>query len=292
MAANRSPAPPAGRRRALVLAYDGRGYDGWQLQPGRASVQRAVEEALALTCAEPVRLHGSGRTDAGVHAEGQVAHFDAPPQRAGLNARAWLHALNTRLPRTVRVLAAHPVPADFHARFDAREKEYRYRLWLDGPMDPCRLGLTWAPGWNAIRRERLAVAAQHLAGRHDYSAFAANRADGSDPGRGEASVRTVAEIRLTDRGPGVELDFRGDGFHYRMVRLLVGAMVEFARGKLDGPELAALLDQPLDQPLRKSPFCAPADGLSLRRVRYPHDEAGREWVPHPWDDESPAEAAS
>ena len=255
-------------RFALTIAYDGRPFEGWQSQRGGNTVQDQLLGALKKIDPQIQAIHGSGRTDSGVSAEGQVAHFDAN-ERSSLDAEAWQRALNTRLPRTIRVMASQEVNEDFHARFSALGKVYRYRLWLDRVLPPLENGLAWRVR-PSLHPDRLRAALRLLEGEHDFRAFAANRGDGKDSERD--CRRTISAIRIEgahDDSPLLSLTFDGDGFLYKMVRLLVGTAVRHAEqpDKLPLAEIERLLLSPGKN--EKAPFCAPADGLSLLSVRYP-----------------------
>jgi tRNA pseudouridine38-40 synthase len=251
-------------RLQLTIAYDGRPYHGWQSQACGNTVQDFIQRALAEVAKQPLRLHGAGRTDTGVHALGQIAHFDPPPGIA-MNPRNWVPALNCKLPATIRIMACEEMPADFHSRFSATGKIYRYDLCTDPILPPLKAGLAW----HLPRLLDPGVLAQALglfAGRHDFHAFAAYR------GNEQPDMdwyRTVHRAELEPLADGYRLTYAGDGFLYKMVRLLTGAAVHAAQGRLAMDDLAALLDQPPGLPLGKSPNCAPADGLYLQQVLYP-----------------------
>ncbi len=245
------------RRLRLLIAYDGRPFQGWQSQAHRDTVQDRLEAAFSnLSAGQRIVVHGSGRTDAGVHARGQVAHADVPS--------AWRHdagqsriALNAHLPPAVRILQARFVPASFHARFSARGKVYRYRVWNDPVLDPFEIGRAWHFP-DGIDDEVLRQAAQRVVGRHDFAAFAANR------GKPVAStVRTIRRVDVRRRGPLLTFDFEGDGFLYKMVRLLTGSLVRCAQKRATLAWLDGLLAG-----TGKTSFAAPADGLYLMRVLY------------------------
>ncbi len=241
----------------MVVAYDGRPFQGWQSQAHHDTVQDRLEGAFAKLCGgEHITVHGSGRTDAGVHARGQVAHADVPD--------SWRHdavrscaALNAYLPPEIRVRAARFVATTFHARFSARGKVYRYRIWNDPVLDPFEIGRAWHfPG--GLDDASLQAGAQRMIGRHDFAGFAANR------GKPEAStVRTVRRVDVRRRGALLTLDFEGDGFLYKMVRLLTGSLVRCAQGRAELSWLDGLLAGH-----GKTSFAAPAEGLYLVRVLY------------------------
>lgn len=251
-------------RLKLIIAFDGRPYQGWQSQPGRNTVQDHLLRALREIAKQPVPLHGSGRTDTGVHALGQVAHFDAPAELT-MNPCNWVPALNTKLPATIRVMQAAEVPPEFHARFSATGKTYHYDISTAPVLPPHQAGLAWhlPQGLDAAVLD--ATLARFL-GRHDFHAFAAYR------GNEDADTdyhRTIHQAELSTLPDGYRLTFTGDGFLYKMVRMLAGAAVKVAQGRLDPEDFGALLDQAPGLPYGKCNHCAPADGLYLQQVHYP-----------------------
>ncbi len=246
------------RRMALRLAYLGSAYAGWQRQPRARTVQSTVEHALATLYKAPVRATAAGRTDAGVHAAGQVIHFDAPLAipPAGLVA-----ALNTLLPADIRVLSARWVAPTFDARRHAQRKHYRYRLAWGAPLPPWEAQRTWL----LPRRpdlDLLAAALERFVGLHDFAAFA--RAGHAGTGR-LGTVRRVDTATLRWRGRRAAIHVVGNGFLRGMVRRMVGSAVEVARGAHPLAWLDALLADPAAQPPAPT---APAHGLTLEAVAY------------------------
>ena len=244
-------------RLKLLIAYDGRKFRGWQTQATRDGVQDFLEKALAQLVGTRVVVHGSGRTDAGVHALGQVAHIVVPRDRIPL--AKWASAINACLPHEIRVLRATRAKPKFHARFDASGKIYTYRIWADPIFHPMEIGRAWfmpVPLDAALLNET----AQLLTGTHDFASFAANR---GQPERG--TVRTISSIRMVKRGPLITLRFEGSGFLYKMVRLLTGTLVRVAQGRLEPAFIHKLLAEPGK---RKTNYAAPAEGLYLTRVLY------------------------
>lgn len=246
-------------RLKLTLAYDGACYRGWQSQPGGGSVQDVLQEKMAsIAGGASVSVQGSGRTDAGVHALGQVAHADVPDGRG--SPREWQRALNAVLPPSVRVLACARVADSFHARYSAAGKIYEYLLWCGPVLPPHMAGRCWhahPPPHISLLRE----AARALRGAHDFRGFAANR---GTPVRD--TRRNLARVAVSRRGDLVRLRFEGDGFLYKMVRMLVAAMVRVAQGRSDMAALRARLGgADSDLPRGVAPGC----GLYLVRVCYP-----------------------
>jgi tRNA pseudouridine38-40 synthase len=256
------PAETETRRLRLRIAYAGGAFQGWQSQARGDTIQDRLEAAFAALCGGGRRIvvHGSGRTDAGVHARGQIAHADVPVSQR-MPVERWLLALNAHLPSAIRVEAARFVSRDFHARFSARGKIYRYRIWNAPSLNPFQAGRAWhLPG--ALDLAAMREAAGALIGEHDFFAFAANR--------GQPDENTVRTIRRADivrhRGALLTLEFEGDGFLYKMVRLMVGNLVRCAQGRLPVGHMAELLTAA--QTAKKTTFCAPAEGLFLMRVLY------------------------
>jgi len=249
-------AQPPGTRVALLVEYDGRAFCGWQSQPHAASVQDALEAALAAVAATPVRTHCAGRTDTGVHATGQWVHFDDP---AGRSPRAWVLGSNAHLPDSVRVLHAQAVPAAFHARHSATARRYRY-LVTDTAVAPAlyRGLVTWRRG--ALDAARMHAAAQLLLGEQDFSSFRAAGCQSSTP------WRRVDAIGVTRAGPLLCLDITANAFLHHMVRNIAGALLAIGAGEGDADWLARLIAV---RDRRQAPATAPPDGLYLVAVTYP-----------------------
>ncbi len=259
---------PEMRRFRLLVAYDGRPFHGWQSQSGGNTVQDLLLEAVHEICPEAGLLVGSGRTDAGVSAEGQTAHFDVP-QTWRMQAKHWHKALNTKLPATIRVLDASEAKAEFHARFSAREKVYRYRIHTGSVLPPLLAGLAWHRR-GGLTVESLSAFLSLFEGEHDFRSFSANRNDGKDEALD--TKRKISSAQAEISGPNqIDIRFQGNGFLYKMVRFLVGTTVYGSEGRLDRSEVIDLLSS--SEPKRKAPYCAPPDGLILERVLYEHDTA-------------------
>lgn len=245
-------------RLKLTLAYDGAVFRGWQSQTGGGGVQDLLQEVCTrLAGGKKVSVQGSGRTDAGVHALGQVAHADVPEDRG--TPAAWQRALNAVLPPSVRVTGCVRVRDDFHARFSATEKTYDYLLWTGEILPPHRAGRVWHVR-PAPDLPRLRDAAAILRGRHDFRGFSANRGTPAGDTR-----RTVREITVGQRGPLIRLRFTGDGFLYKMVRMMTAAMVRVGQGRAELEDLRRRLaggESALPRTV------APADGLYLVRVSH------------------------
>jgi tRNA pseudouridine38-40 synthase len=244
------------RRLKLIVAYDGAPFAGWQSQSHGNTVQDHLERAFERVSGEAVRVHGAGRTDAGVHALAQCAHVDV---LKFLAADRWIKALNALLPPAIRVLSCRYVSKDFHARLSAKGKIYRYRIWIAPILPP----LEYRRAWHVARPLDMGIlktAAKHFVGTHDFAAFAANR------GKPEPrTIRTINSVRVRQKGPCVTIEFDGDGFLYKMVRLMVGALVKCAHGKMRIEEIISRLHS---GKVGSARFAAPAEGLYLVRVRY------------------------
>jgi len=250
----------------LQLAYDGTLFHGWQVQdvPGKQprTVQGEVEKALARLVEAPVRVHGSGRTDTGVHALAQVAHFDAPASKDHI---PWQKALNALLPEDVRVLSASPAPGDFHARYGALSKTYAYSFWLGGRyVLPNRRYYTWHPG--PLDVPAMEDAAAMLMGTHDFAAF---QNTGTEVASTVRTVTGLAPGHVADLGATeYEMVWRisANGFLKQMARNIFGLLAAIGRGRLAPEDAAKTLD--LRQRAKAAYATAPAKGLSLVEVRY------------------------
>lgn len=240
----------------LTIAYDGTNYGGWQLQPNAVTIQGLLEAALKKIAGKRVVVHGSGRTDAGVHTRAQVASCTLTTNHRPPVLR---RALNANLPEDIRVLRVQEVDARFHARFSAKSKEYRYQIDCGAVADP----FLRAYAWHHPRPLKLAAmrrAAKLLKGRRDFSALSAN------PMRPvETPVRTISKLTVMKRGNVMTIAVRADGFLYKMVRSIVGALVKVGEGKLTVEELRKLMKAKKRTALVET---APARGLFLWRVEY------------------------
>jgi tRNA pseudouridine38-40 synthase len=243
----------------LTIAYDGTHYAGWQVQKIGLGVQQRIEEALARLFPSAPRLHSSSRTDTGVHALGMVAHFEVPRAEFRLTPSKLPLALNAHLPEDIRVLSAARCRPDFHARFDAAGKQYRYLVWNHAAMNP----LLRTQAWHVPRPLDLGAmrtAAALFAGRHDFRSFAANRGY-----EAPSTVRTVSRCQIVRRGPMLTFILEADGFLYKMCRGIVGTLVQVGLGKLSPDDIPRIL---ASRDRRVAGMSAPAHGLVLWRVFY------------------------
>jgi tRNA pseudouridine38-40 synthase len=252
----------------ITLQYDGTAYVGWQRQTNGTSIQGLIEESLERIEGRPVTVVGAGRTDAGVHALGQVASV---AMQHSIDGAALGRALNATLPHDVRVLAVDEAPDEFHARFDAREKSYRYRVFNGAVVPPFDRAYVWQVA-RPLDLDRMRVAAAQLVGRHDFAAFQATGSDVATTVREIRALEVVEEPAAwwaTD-DPAIAVrviafDVTGDGFLRHMVRNIVGTLVEIGDGRRDPDGIAALLarrDRAAAGPT------APPGGLFLLRVAY------------------------
>ncbi len=250
----------------LTIAYDGTRYAGWQVQRGQRTVQGTLEAALRRLLQEPARIVASGRTDTGVHALAQAAHLKT---RSRLPERRLLMSVNQLLPGDIAVMAIESAPARFHARFDARGKQYRYRIFTGPAVPPfirpyvhhVRAPLNLA----AMRREL-----RGLVGRNNFRAFSktgrapARRA--SQPGRaGRSTVRRVTRVSLVRAGDEIRLEIEGSGFLHLMVRSIAGTLIDVGRGRLPEGTVRRMLRR---KDRRLAGTTAPGKGLALVRVTY------------------------
>ena len=245
----------------LTIAYDGTELVGWQRQLNGPSVQALLEDALAPLEGGPVAVAGAGRTDSGVHALGQVASVTLHREIA---PAAVVRALNNQLPRSVRVLSAEEVGPEFHARFNAHRKAYRYRIWNGEVLDPFERSYVWHVADRALDVRAMAAAAGYLPGRHDFAAF---QGSGSTV---ETTIRTISSsvvtaVDMPRGGSLISYEVSGDGFLRYMVRSIVGSLVEIGRGRRPPGWMNDVL---VARKRGGAGRTAPATGLFLVSVEY------------------------
>lgn len=249
----------------LRIAYDGTDFCGWQRQENGPSIQGVVEEKLAIITKQPVEVSGAGRTDAGVHAEAMTANFRT---NAAMPAAAFQRALNALLPKAVRILESLEVPPDFHARFSAVGKTYRYDFFTGAVQNPVeRLYRTHAPC--SFSPELAQPCLQLLLGSHDFSSFEAVGSRDRSRTTGRGAVRTLFQAECVAdpvRPEHFSFRFSGDGFLRQMVRNLAGTLLQAGAGRLSSADFAAIL---LAKDRRQAGPTAPACGLFLEQVQYP-----------------------
>ena len=249
--------PPGGCRYRMTIAYDGADFSGWQVQPDKTTVQGELEAGLQRLAGDVVHVHSCGRTDAGVHARAQVAHFDLAtpwevPGKLG-------QALNSFLPDSIRVMNLRKTRPNFHARYDALGKQYRYSIWNAPVACPLHRHQTLHV-WKPLDVTAMRQAAAWLEGQHDFASFSAN------PGRDiEGTVRTIWQLAVRQQGPLVTLSVVGDGFLYKMVRSLAGHLIRVGMGAVPAEETQAILAAKVRTARVET---APARGLCLWTIYY------------------------
>lgn len=243
----------------LTIAYDGTHYSGWQTQKTGIGVQQKIEEAFARIFPSVQRIHSSSRTDTGVHALGMVAHVEIPRAEFKMPILKVALAINAHLPADIRIVTAVKCKADFHARFQAKGKQYRYYVWNHPAMNP----LLRQQAWHVARPLNLPVmraAAQFFVGQHDFRSITANRGDEL-----ENAVRTLTRCEIKRNGPLLTFIIEGDGFLYKMCRGIVGTVVQAGQGKFAAEEVKEILAK---KDRRVAGMTAPAHGLVLQKVFY------------------------
>jgi len=246
-------------RIALGVEYDGANFNGWQVQAQGRTVQGCVEQALARVANHDVRIHCAGRTDTGVHATAQVVHFDSDAVRKD---RGWVHGVNAHLPDDVAIVWAKPVSDEFHARFSAQRRRYRYVIYIR-PVRPTFLArrVTWE--YRTLDIERMQAAANCLVGEHDFSSFRAYGCQAKSP------LRTVHQLKLTrsgEKGEFIMLDIEANAFLHHMVRNVVGVLSTIGAGEQPVEWAREVLEL---QERKLGGVTAPPHGLYLVGVEYP-----------------------
>jgi tRNA pseudouridine38-40 synthase len=243
----------------LTIAYEGTAYEGWQVQKTGTGVQEKVEAALAELFPSKPRVHSSSRTDTGVHALGMVTHFEISRAEFKMPVRKLALAVNAHLPEEIRVLSAVRATAKFHARFDAKGKQYRYFVWNHPATNPLLRRTAWHVT-RALDVKAMRAAAPLFVGRHDFQSFAAN------PGYPkESSVRTLTRCDVKKSGSLLTFFIAGDGFLYKMCRGIVGTLVQVGLRKFPASEIKSMFEK---RDRRVAGMTAPAHGLVLWRVFY------------------------
>ncbi len=249
----------------FTCAYDGIPWQGWQSQAGGCTIQDTIESAFRTILCEPLRIAASGRTDAGVHAHAQHFHADIP-DTCRMTTQNWVAALNAHLPASIRVMSACEAEAEFHSRFSATGKVYEYLISTAPVLSPFAHQRVWhCP--HGVDTELLSAALKVYEGEHDFRRFAAKRGNEPSVPPADYFVRTIysATVGIEQGGSLLRLRFHGNGFMYRMVRLLVGTAHKVAVGKLSLAQLQQMLADPDGE---KTRHCAPAEGLYLQSVEY------------------------
>lgn len=244
------------KRYKCIISYDGSGFSGYQIQPNKRTVQSQIENVLAkIHKGSHVKIAASGRTDAGVHAKGQVIHFDSP---LSLPDEKWELAINSMLPEDISVLSVEKADPSFHARFNACGKEYRYLLYQSAKRDPFQRNYAFHYPY-PLNLNDMREACSYLLGTHDFSSFCSARTEVED------KVRTIEMIEILQEDEHLCFRFVGNGFLYNMVRILVGTLIEVGSGKRQPKDIVEILE-------KRDRTCAgktaPGQGLYLWKVHY------------------------
>lgn len=242
------------RNLKLTIQYDGTKYCGWQKQPNSSGIQGTIEYAIYEITKEKVNIIGSGRTDAGVHALGQVANFKT---NSNIPAARIPDALNAKLPKDISIIDCQEVSDDFHSRYSATGKIYRYLIYNKPYRSPLYKGISYHVRYD-LDIEKMRVEAQSLLGTHEFKGFMSSGSSVKD------TVRTIHNISIEESGDLIVLEVEGNGFLYNMVRIIVGTLVDIGRGRIDKPleEIIASQDR------GEAGHTAPAHGLFLKKVHY------------------------
>lgn len=244
------------QRYKCTISYDGSGYSGYQIQPNGRTVQGELEAALKkIHKGEHVKVTGSGRTDAGVHAVGQVIHFDTP---LTIPEERWPIVLNSLLPDDVSIQNAVSVESEFHARYSVVKKEYRYKVYLNTYRDPFQRNYAFHFPY-PLDIQEMEKASKFLIGTHDFTSFCSAKTEVVD------KIRTIEKINLLKKNNQLEIQFIGNGFLYNMVRILMGTLLEVGIKKRSAEEIPWILQQKNRIHAGKT---APAEGLYLWKVFY------------------------
>ena len=239
----------------VVLEYDGKGYSGWQRQENAGSVQSEVEKALYKLTGKEITVHGAGRTDANVHALGQVCHFDTDET---IPAERYAAALNAKLPWDIRAISSELVDDGFHSRFDKNTKHYMYKIINRGRP----LAIDRHRAWHVVKKLDVSLmleGAEHFLGTHDFSGFMAAHSDVED------TVRTILRLDISRSGEEITIDIEGDGFLRNMVRIIAGTLAYVGKGKIEPEEVPGIIES---KDRGRAGITAPGHGLYLVSVKY------------------------
>lgn len=243
----------------LRIAYDGTRYVGWQIQPNGVSIEEKLVQSIEKVTGEKVTLYGSGRTDSGVHALGQVANFHTtahiPPER-------FAFAINAYLPKDIRVMTSEAVPVNFHSRYSAVGKAYLYQIDTGVIPSPFTMPYTWHVPYS-LDMSALKKAKAAFVGRHDFAAFMASGSAVTD------TVRQITALEMMEADHILKFRFTGNGFLYNMVRIIMGTIIDVGLGKLSADKIPAII---AEKDRRQAGMTAPAKGLFLERVFYPEND--------------------
>ncbi|RKD34146.1 tRNA pseudouridine(38-40) synthase TruA [Thermohalobacter berrensis] len=240
----------------LTIEYDGTRYCGWQIQPDNITIQEELEKAITKITKEKIKLIGSGRTDSGVHARGQVANFYT---KSRVPAQKFKLAINSLLPKDIAVLESEEVEKDFHARFSAKGKEYKYLIYNNKIRSPLLRNYTYHVPYS-LNVEKMKKAATHIIGTHDFKAFMSSGSSVKD------TVRTIHSLSIEERPENIiEIRIKGNGFLYNMVRIITGTLIEVGTDKIPVDDISEIINS---QNRSKAGHTAPPQGLYLERVFY------------------------
>ena len=247
------------KRVKLTVSYDGTNYCGWQVQPNGVTIESELNKHLSELLKEEIHVIGASRTDAGVHAMGNVAVFDTS---ARMPAEKISYAMNTRLPEDIRVQRSEEVAADFHPRFQKTVKTYEYKICNRTFPDPCSRLYSLHYYWN-LDEHKMQQAANHLIGTHDFASFCTHKPEITD------HVRTIYSLDVTRSGDMITVRVCGNGFLYNMVRIIVGTLLRVGSGMIDPDEIPAILEA---RDRGRAGETARPHGLALVEIRYPEAE--------------------
>jgi len=239
----------------LVIQYDGTEYSGWQKQQNAKSIQESIEDAIFRVTGEKVNLIGAGRTDKGVHAQGQVANFTTASKIPGDKFK---YAINSNLPEDIRIIESEVVDDSFHSRYDATGKKYTYTIFNGEIVNPLYRRYSYHVPYE-LNFEDMNKAAKHFLGTHDFSAFMASNSSV------KSTVRTLYDVNLEKDRDLIFISIKGNGFLYNMVRIIVGTLVEVGMRKLDPSSILEIIES---KDRKKAGHTAPAKGLCLEKVYY------------------------
>ena len=244
----------------INILYDGRPFQGWQSQPHKNTIQDHLQEALGKITKQKICVHGAGRTDAGVHANGQIAHFNVA-ETFSLNKEDWKNALNFRLPSSIRIQDCQKANEDFHARFSSREKTYSYHICNLSILPPLQKGLVWhLPQFEKRNAKNLKSLLRVFIGKHDFALFSVRR---GNEDKETDYYRRMRKIHFQNTEYGIKIQLSCEGFLYKMARMIVGTSVKYSDLN-KGKDKFALEWQ--NKTLKI--FCAPPNGLFLEKVAY------------------------
>lgn len=252
----------------LTISYDGTAYGGWQTQPNTLTIQQVIEKALETLFKKKISVVGSSRTDAGVHALGQLAQIVLD---TSIEEKKFLYSLNGLLPNDIRVTSIESVPMDFHVRFDAKRKVYHYNLWCELFHNPCQRGTSYHVR-HLIDEDLLKKAASYFLGTHNFKAFANENSKGA---ASSSPIKTIYSLNIVKQQGGYRIEVEGSGFLYKMVRNIVGTLLACSRGKLKHTDIPHLLEK---QDRRLLPKSAPAHGLFLMKIDVDETKKGKKQV--------------